>query len=448
MSSMAHFAKEKPGESSPDTEQGKMSENTQDAIRRQKLTLQRMIRCRSRILEAYPLFGQLMMRLRMGALPCGTACTDMTHIIFDPDFADALSDDEMTFVMLHELLHCVLSHCTRGKGRLPEPFNIACDIVVNSCILELIGKPEFSVAGENAMHLTPDGKEGRLYDAEAVYDMLEPDGRRLPRPDTLCGAKSPSPGRLRTNEQSTSGKSQAKQNSDSDGRFDSHDIWEEIEDGDFQAEIWRREISKALGKYGTSGVPGGLGRILEAAELPPQVDWQYELHDYIQLCLDRYDYSFTPPDRRFSDGDLILPSYIEDPEESLENIWFCADASGSISPDTLTEIMSEILQAVRLYPRVSCSLSFFTSDVTDPVPVESEEDLTGIQTAPYGGTSFHAIFDYMRENMEENLPAAVIILTDGWALYPAEDAAMDVPVLWVHFGNDSDAPWGRTIHVG
>ena len=54
----------------------------------------------------------------------------------------------------------------------------------------------------------------------------------------------------------------------------------------------------------------------------------------------------------------------------------------------------------------------------------------------------------MKEKMEE-LPVAVIVLTDGYCRYPDEKMALDVPVLWILYNNNNqnDAPWGRSIHV-
>lgn len=137
-----------------------------------KAVLRKMIRCRSRILGQYPFYGYLVMHLQLGVTDCGTACTDMTHLLFDPDFAEQLSEEEMIFVMLHEVLHCSLAHCTRGRDYQPELFNIAADIVVNSNILYSMGIPEFEVAGIPAMHMTPDGREGYHFSAEEVYKML------------------------------------------------------------------------------------------------------------------------------------------------------------------------------------------------------------------------------------------------------------------------------------
>ena len=117
-------------------------------------------------------FGHLSMGLQLACAPCKTACTDGNRLIFDPEFAEKLSEQELQFVTLHEVMHCVLEHCVRGKNLHSLLFNIACDIVVNSTILEMWGLDTIKIAGEEAMHLAPDGKEGRLYNAEEIYHML------------------------------------------------------------------------------------------------------------------------------------------------------------------------------------------------------------------------------------------------------------------------------------
>lgn len=60
-----------------------------------------------------------------------------------------------------------------------------------------------------------------------------------------------------------------------------------------------------------------------------------------------------------------------------------------------------------------------------------------------GGTSFEVIFRYVRTEMEEDLPVSIIILTDGYAPFPKEDAAMGIPVLWIINNENVTPPWGK-----
>ena len=132
--------------------------------------------CRMRLLCEQSFYGLLLMHLKYSLdESCQTAYTDGERIAFSPAFLDDLSDSELDFVMMHEILHVVLQHCFRGKDRDPELFNIACDIVVNSNILKSKDMKKSSITlrkyGES-MHLAPDGKEGYEYTAEQVYEQL------------------------------------------------------------------------------------------------------------------------------------------------------------------------------------------------------------------------------------------------------------------------------------
>ena len=101
-----------------------------------KKYIQRLLLSRMRILCNHGFYGLLLMHMIYAVdEEVETACTDGKRITFGTDFLDSLSDTELDFVMMHEVLHVVLQHCLRGNNCDPENFNIACDIVVNSNIL-------------------------------------------------------------------------------------------------------------------------------------------------------------------------------------------------------------------------------------------------------------------------------------------------------------------------
>ena len=59
----------------------------------------------------------------------------MARGFFSPDFLENLSEEELDYILMHEILHVVLQHCLRQCERDTDLFSIACDIVVNSNIL-------------------------------------------------------------------------------------------------------------------------------------------------------------------------------------------------------------------------------------------------------------------------------------------------------------------------
>ena len=44
-------------------------------------------------------------------------------------------------------------------------------------------------------------------------------------------------------------------------------------------------------------------------------------------------------------------------------------------------------------------------------------------------------------------PASIIILTDGYAPFPREQAAAGIPVLWLLNNDTVTPPWGKTARI-
>ena len=138
----------------------------------------RLLMSRTRVLCNNGFFGLLLMHMKFALdESCPTAYTDGEKIAFSPAFMDELSDSELDFILMHEIMHVALAHCFRGNDFDGERFNIACDIVVNSNILKShdMKKSVITLAayGES-MNKAPNGKHGYLYSAEEVYAMLPP----------------------------------------------------------------------------------------------------------------------------------------------------------------------------------------------------------------------------------------------------------------------------------
>ncbi len=368
---------------------------------------------RMELISKYPFFGRLLMHLPISFKECGTACTDMRRIYFDPAFAERIGEGGVRFVLLHEVMHCVLKHCTRGKGKIGIVYNIACDIVVNSLLLETLDLKTIKIDGAEVMHLAPDGREGRAYTAEEVYDML------------LCG--------------------DLEALCDLIGSLDCHDTWSDCH-GSFIEDEWDSNIKSAARAAGVgSGIPEGLRRYVDIIQRESKISWRQLLCDFIKS--DRADFDFTHPDRRFT-NDAILPSFMENMYgEAIEDIWFVADTSASVSREMLSQVMAEIRGAVDQIDRLCGKLSFFDYQVTEPVDFETVEELERIPVLGGGGTSFENVFKSMPALFPDALPAAVVILTDGYDNFPDEELALGVPVLWIITDQRIEPPWGQCVYI-
>lgn len=403
-----------------------------------------IVGARVEVLQKYPFFGRLLLRLQYGLASCGTAFTDMRRIVFDPEFAVRLSPQERQYVLIHEVLHCALKHCTRGGGKHKFLYNVACDIVVNSIILEMYHQENLLVDGAEMMHLAPNGKEGRNYTAEQVYAMLmDTTPQKFARmycgvdPDVVHNWENQDV----TLEEVWSRYREAMVETGGCGIMDNHDEWGDLE-GTTLEDLWESHIRDASASCGMgNGIPAFMMRYLKEVEHTPRTNWRQVLHDFIQF--DRSDYTFARPDPRYS-GDFFLPSFCEDTDEGkVEKLWFLVDTSGSVSNKAVAVACDEIKQSIEQVGNVSGWLSYFNSDVTEPMPFDSLEELLEIKPTGCGGTSFYAIFRKLQEfALKEDLPKAVVILTDGYAHFPEEQAALGVPVIWIIVDSNVVPPWG------
>ena len=92
------------------------------------------------MLFKFPFFAQLAIRLTLVEVTekwLPTAATDGRNMFYNPHFFKVLTQAEITFVVAHEVLHCVYDHMTPMKSGDFDPklLNCAADFNIN---LELI----------------------------------------------------------------------------------------------------------------------------------------------------------------------------------------------------------------------------------------------------------------------------------------------------------------------
>lgn len=410
----------------------------------------RLMKSRLRLLCTNGFYGLLLMHMVLTIdEECETAATDGVRIYFGPDFLENLTDSQIDIVMMHEILHVALQHCLRSGDFEPERFNIACDIVVNSLILESMGGNRKNIHlgkyGE-LMHETPDGKEGAKFTAEEVYAMLP----------AMNGKKSKNkmPGsKVKGNGGGSGGKNGGSDDSDSNGNgvFDDHEKWKNTADDNTLREEWQKRIIDAAEAVSIRDpsdqrglIPAFAKRLIEELR-KPQTDWRSILNEFVQeeIC----DYSFSPPDRRFGDSDLFLPDFNEK-DETVKNILFMIDTSGSMSDDMITAAYSEVKGAIDQFNgKLEGLLGFFDAAVIPPTPFSDEDEFMVIKPKGGGGTDFEVIFKYVDDHMTDEPPASIIILTDGYAPFPDEEKANGIPVLWLLNNNNVEPPWGKIARI-
>ena len=466
--------------------------------------VKRLQNARLSLLQKQPFYAILLMYMKFSLdLTCETAYTDGNRIAFNPDFMNDLSDSELEFVLMHEVLHTVLGHPFRHQQDYDQQaFDIACDIVVNSNILYSFGMDRSRITlgkyGE-AMHIAPNGKEGYEYTIEQVYEMVckalkKPLRKKSARSGQGKGqgnADEKGEGNNKGNGQGQGGGCNANKEDPSDedlqnliasllqrsigdsgatqslqkemamGKagtmeacknttLDDHTFWEGDDEIAGQQDVWLQrmvnatDIVSSMGGAGRGTTPLAAERIV--AELKnPILDWRAILNDFVQeeIC----DYSFAPPDKRMEDSPFFLPDFNEK-DEQAKDILFMIDTSGSMSDDQITRCYSEIYGAIGQFNgKLQGKLGFFDATVVKPTPFEDEDEFKIIRPKGGGGTSFHIIFEYVEKFMQDELPVSIVILTDGFAPWPKEADALGIPVLWIINNDQANSPWGKVARL-
>lgn len=463
--------------------------------------VKRLQNTRLSLLQKQPFYAILLMHMKFSLdLTCETAYTDGDRIAFNPDFINDLSDSELEFVLMHEVLHTALGHPFRHQQDYDQQaFDIACDIIVNSNILHSFDMDRRKITlgkyGE-AMHIAPDGKEGYEYTMEQVYEMVckalkKPPRKTKPQPGQENGegkgeGKDKGEGKengkggsvpdkdnpseedmqnliasLLQRSVGDSGATKTLQKEVSKGEpgtmeacqnttMDDHTFWEGDDEIAGQQDVWLQrmidatDIISSMGGAGCGTTPLAAERIVEELK-NPILDWRTILNDFVQeeIC----DYSFAPPDKRMEDSPFFLPDFNEK-DEKAKDILFMIDTSGSMGDDQITQCYSEIYGAIGQFNgKLQGKLGFFDATVVEPTPFEDEDEFKIIRPKGGGGTSFHIIFEYVEKFMEDEPPASIVILTDGFAPWPKETDALGIPVLWIINNDQADPPWGKVARL-
>lgn len=420
--------------------------------------IKRLLLSRMRILYNHGFYGLLLMHMIYAVSEeIETACTDGVRITFGIDFLDSLSDSELDFVMMHEILHVVLQHCFRGDVEDPEAYNIAADIVVNSNIMLENGMKASSITLSKygiAMHVAPDGKEGHEYTAEQVYVMLPKNLNK--KGNNKSHGSADGRAKKGNNKSPGSAVGRAKKEISKEQHqpvrvWDDHSRWGKYEEDDTLRDVWVKrfedaaEAIKIRDPSNARGLlPAFAERILKELK-KTQTDWRTILNDFIQEEV--VDYSFAPPDRRFDDSPFFLPDF-NGKEDRVEDILFMIDTSGSMSDDMIAAAYSEVKGAIDQFNgKLKGWLGFFDAAIIKPQPFSDENEFKIIKPAGGGGTDFQIIFEYVFHHMSDKLPASIIILSDGYAPFPLEKLAGGIPVLWLLNNEEVNPPWGKVARI-
>lgn len=360
----------------------------------------RVIRARTALLTGHPFFGALALSMPVEIEDVGTACTDGRSIKFDPEFVDSLKDDELVYLIAHEVGHCAMEHVFRRGDRNPARWNVAADVVINHMLdAERIGRrPEGGVSMPE-LYVAAGGT------VEGVYSMLPPEEE---------GENDGEGG-----DEGDKGKGKRKGHGDP-GR----DLMEPSSEAERQqlASEWRERVVQAALQANAAGQLGDTVKRFVREMLEPKVDWRDVLSAF--LVKHRTDHrTFARPNRRFISQGLYLPSVTG---ERLGPIVFAIDCSGSVDDAQLAAFATEVRKVHTDLAPALLTVMYFHHVVAHVDTFGPDDDLK-IEPHGTGGTAFSPIFERVADM--DQPPVAAVVLTD--LLCDDYGPAPDYPVLWV-----------------
>lgn len=326
-----------------------------------------------------------------------TAATNGKRVLFNPDFCNELTDEELKFLVAHECLHPMLEHNYRRQERQHRRWNNATDYVINKLLIDdSIGRMPKRGLHDPNIYTAGGGT------SDGIYNIL-------PEQDESDGAEH---GLDNCEDAEGSPAEQAQE----------------------QAE-WKVKVAQAAQAAKMMGkLSANMERLVDEV-LRPKVDWRDVLQRFLVKA--RTDQrSFSRFNRRFIAQGMYLPSVSG---EQMGEIVFAVDCSGSIDQHTIAQFAAEINNVKDDLMPARIHVMYFDSEVSHVESYEQHDDLD-IKPHGGGGTDFAPVF---AEIIEHGLtPVAIVFLTDLCCSSFGDQP--DAPVLWVST-DESTAPFGEVV---
>ena len=399
---------------------------------------EKVIRARVQMLFKYPFFAQLAIRLKLVEVTdawCPTAATDGRNMYYNPHFFKVLTQAEITFVVAHEVLHCVYDHMTpMQEGWDKRLFNIAADYIINMDLtktgvgeMPAVGLLDWQYEGWNSVevynHLKELKDKGELppeLQTLDVHIMIDEDGN--------IEVKDGSEGDGEEGKGEGKGPGKPKLSKE-----EKQQIANEIKEA----------MINAAQNAGAGDVPAGIKRMIDQMTAP-KLKWQELVNANIESCV-RSNYTFMRPTRRGWHSDAIMPSMERDQEI---DVCITMDMSGSITNKQGMHFITEVHGMMQQFSQYKLRIWTFDTEVYgyDEFTSDDGRDITEFELLGGGGTDFMCNWKYMKENQIE--PQQLIMFTDGMPFGEWGDPNYcdTLFVIHSHYDKELEAPFGRTVH--
>ncbi|SMM99715.1 Sll7028 protein [uncultured Candidatus Thioglobus sp.] len=399
----------------------------------------RLTKARTQLILDKPFLGNLVLRLPLVAADswCKTSGTDAKNFYYNPTFIDKLNKHQIKFVLIHEALHCALTHFARRGNRSKHRWDLACDFAINPLLVKEGFYPPIDVPIFQQY-------EGMI--AEEIYPMIDDNLNQEPMDQHLYDDKAndeskESDGGLREDQLQQEQSNQDKQSNDGNkggkSQLAQQPVALQPNEVEKLATQWQKNLASSAQLAQQAGkLDGEFAKLIDFF-LQPQVSWQSLLSQYMSMFA-RDDFSYSRPSRR--QGEAILPSL----KSHQINITVAIDTSGSISQQEVNEFVSEV-NAIKANLRAGITLIACDDKLSEHSPwrFEAWDELQFPASLGGGkGTNFNPVFDYI--NTQDSACDVLIYFTDAKGKFP--ELEPNYPVIWLVKGKEK-IPWGTRIQL-
>jgi predicted metal-dependent peptidase len=359
------------------------------------------------------------------------------RLVANPAFTARLNDNELVFVLAHELLHLALRTHERAKGSGQLEFNYAHDYIINDMLRAALGVPTIPAGGL-------DMPGAREKSAEQLVIEMRKNGNFISSRTQVWEGEVTVADRVFGPQQAGRAGGNGE-NGDVLGERQEREMFPE----DSADQVRRaKEISDvaakglALGKamgamQGRGNDAGGTRQVVDALRGIYSTPWQMALQTWLEGVTPG-ERTFVRPSRRGADrNDVVMPG-------RRRHSWMLnvvLDTSGSMSeeiPRALGAIAdfcdAAAVDDIRL---VQCDTAVTADEVLTP------SALAAYEVSGYGGSD---LTPAMLALADDPRVTATIVITDGDITYPREP--MPYAVLWIlppHSSAGFEPPYGRVV---
>lgn len=363
---------------------------------------------------------------------CKTMATDGRRVWWSRQFVDKLSIQEVTGVLIHEIMHVVWLHMTRRGDRDPKMWNVAGDYAINLIVkdlkLKMPGDPGTQLEGKFQICFDEKYRDWSVY---KIYDDLMKNAKKITVRISMPGDGGKGDGEGEDNMAGIVIDAQSDDGKPLTG----------AEKASIEEEVKIKVMQAAVAAKSRGNLPAGLEGLIEAVG-QPKIDWK----DYIQNWVKGRvpdNYTWTRSNRKWmATHGIYMPSMqVNGAGHGVLSI----DTSGSVSDAELVLYITEIVGVIEMCNPDKLTIIQHDAVVQKIEEWEAGDDFSNLKTKGRGGTCVLPAFK-AAEALDEPVDWMICFTDMGIGDWPQGNDVPNWPVLWCATGPDI-APFGTYINI-